>query len=436
MLLFALHRAGVPQLATWKRDCAWLRAIAQRALVLRVALPDVLDVDTLTTECVTIQQLRVLHTLFVAPEPSLTAPLRKVVTVRVGDDATADPPAPLLLMSSDAPRKPSPGGSRTTSVRMPSSLARVPDQPLSPSARALLWLRRLRVGAVKLAAASTRVARTRLSGMLWSDERQQLLGALLAWAKLDEGSLVAEPRDNQLRWRTQHEWDALRANEARLGEKDVMEMRAYQRLSFIFSSCTLRCACMPSRVAAAWLLPAACCLLTARAPSAAARRRQMPAARIGGSPLICCRSCSSPPSVRTRGALATISPDASCFLPAQSRSSRRAPRCRSSRRASSRLQVRACLPACLPATSLLQDVNASGLTHSPALLRSAAGHPAGQTVPQRIRQPAGGAEPDQRACMRRPVSTHTHTQCPGSSHALRLHQIGARSSSSCFVDFY
>jgi hypothetical protein len=107
-------------------------------------------------------------------------------------------------------------------------------------ARAQRWLRRLRVGAVKLARASTRVARTRLSGMLWSDERQLLLGTLLAWAKLDEGSLVAEPQDNQLRWRTQHEWDALRADRARLGDNDVLEQRAFQSLSFLFSSYACR----------------------------------------------------------------------------------------------------------------------------------------------------------------------------------------------------
>jgi hypothetical protein len=257
MLLYALRRAGIPQLAAWKRDCAWLRAIVQRALVLHVVLPDLVEADTLTTECVTLEQLRVLHTFFIEAEPRPVAPLKRVVTIRepepqpepasAGDDAAADPPAPLLLMPS-SPRMASLGGSRTMSVRMPSlAVAHVPDHPLPPGgargdpvARARIWLRRLRTGAAKLARASTRVARTRLSGMLWSSERDLLLGALLAWAKLDEGSLVSEPQDNHLRWRTQHEWDALRDDRARLGEHDVREMRAFQRLSFLFSSYACR----------------------------------------------------------------------------------------------------------------------------------------------------------------------------------------------------
>ncbi len=251
LLLVALRRAGIPQLAKWKRDCAWLRAIVQRALVLHVALPDVVDADTMTIESVTLEQLRVLHTTFISPDKPYVAPaslsLKKTVSVpeiAAADDG-ANPLALVLLMPPLVRAAASLGGSHTMSMRMPSlAVAHVPNYPLpqtlGPVARACVWLRRLRTGSAKLARASTRVLQRRLSGLLWTNERDLLLGALLAWATLDEGSQVSEPQDNKLRWRTQHEWDVLTEAGERLGENDAREMHAFQRLSFLFSSYACR----------------------------------------------------------------------------------------------------------------------------------------------------------------------------------------------------
>jgi hypothetical protein len=70
--LVMLYRAKVPHLAGWKRDCAWLRAIVQRAILMGVAVPGVRDSDNLTTESVSVEALQLLNKLFVAapvPEP-------------------------------------------------------------------------------------------------------------------------------------------------------------------------------------------------------------------------------------------------------------------------------------------------------------------------------------------------------------------------------
>jgi hypothetical protein len=68
-----LYKARVPELAMWKRDCAWLRNIAQRAIVLSVMTTAELDSDSVTTDSVTIEQLRLLHRLFVLCDPAAEA---------------------------------------------------------------------------------------------------------------------------------------------------------------------------------------------------------------------------------------------------------------------------------------------------------------------------------------------------------------------------
>ncbi len=49
-LLYALHRSRVPNLAGWKRDCAWLRALVNRGTVLGLHLETQFNPDAITTE--------------------------------------------------------------------------------------------------------------------------------------------------------------------------------------------------------------------------------------------------------------------------------------------------------------------------------------------------------------------------------------------------
>ena len=84
--LYSLWQAKVPHLARWKRDCAWMRAIAQRALVLGAHTEESFDPDTLTLESISLEHLRVLHRLFVQDQPDatsiagVTVPMRPVPT--------------------------------------------------------------------------------------------------------------------------------------------------------------------------------------------------------------------------------------------------------------------------------------------------------------------------------------------------------------------
>ena len=46
---------------------------------------------------------------------------------------------------------------------------------------------------------------------------------------------MAEPRANQLRWRTRYEWEALQAEGAKLGERDALEQAAFYKYRFVFT---------------------------------------------------------------------------------------------------------------------------------------------------------------------------------------------------------
>jgi hypothetical protein len=83
--LVMLYRAKVPHLAGWKRDCAWLRAIVQRAILMGVAVPGVRDSDNLTTESISVEALQLLNKLFVAaPVPEPPPPAAAQAAPRVG----------------------------------------------------------------------------------------------------------------------------------------------------------------------------------------------------------------------------------------------------------------------------------------------------------------------------------------------------------------
>jgi hypothetical protein len=110
-LLLALRRAGIPELAAWKRDCAWLRAIAQRALVLGAKGVPSSDVDTLTTESIELADLRTLHALFVAPPADEHAAAAAAAAAAVAAEAVmhmqeAGMPPPLPLPAAPTAHKP------------------------------------------------------------------------------------------------------------------------------------------------------------------------------------------------------------------------------------------------------------------------------------------------------------------------------------------
>jgi len=58
---------------------------------------------------------------------------------------------------------------------------------------------------------------------------------LLSWAKHDKSALVAEPRETQLRWRTEYEWNALTDQKAHLGSRDTTELTAFRKYRFLFA---------------------------------------------------------------------------------------------------------------------------------------------------------------------------------------------------------
>jgi hypothetical protein len=219
--LYVLRRARVPELAVWKRDCAWLRAIVQRSLVLG-AKETMCEVDTLTTESVTMEQLRAMHALFIV------APTKEQVP----------------LMQPPPSNKPRPS-SKTT--RLKASTARFGASPdgqveggaakvlLRVARRALALTRHARDVLVALWRSGTKLAQRSVSRMLWTGERELLLKQLLDWAATDEGSGIGEPRDNALHWRTEHDWDGLRAEGALLGPRDAAERDAFLNLRFLFA---------------------------------------------------------------------------------------------------------------------------------------------------------------------------------------------------------
>jgi hypothetical protein len=131
---------------------------------------------------------------------------------------------------------PVPGLSRRASMR---SSMRSVSEPPPPDNRflAVLFHVRQRLGRVAHATQlQAKTMRRTLSAVLYTNERELLLGALLEWAKHDKHALVAPPSNNMLRWRTQHEWQALRASGVSLGERDTTERAAFYKFSFVFAS--------------------------------------------------------------------------------------------------------------------------------------------------------------------------------------------------------
>ena len=457
-IIYSLYTSQVPELAEWKRGCSWLRAIVQRSMVLGVQAPCAFNPDTLTTESITIEHLRLLHRTFVADEalpPEVSAAVHhasissggsqaipftrrqllhavhasavadgeptaahdddvpllasatavavaaaaaepgsrrgtgRMNTTRFGDETASEPGSRRATTRLNVDFPPSPAVSRRGSVRLGgeltlqaqpedvqeeedaqevvpqpaarSSLARVsfmkpvaqdeaaapllaaggeadpprrksmwrvsssqepeeagpvPDRPApavdmpladppnSPVRRRsthvntgaadrfpspgrgsdsdndsdsddddkprsprmlrsvssqllhlqphpahhhphpppVIFMDRLRETYERVrnlmrrfTTTHVRTVRRAMSSIIYKDEREKLTGALIEWAVHDMNSSVLRPHSSMVRWRTMHEWDALRAAGVHLGERDATERGALQKFRFLFA---------------------------------------------------------------------------------------------------------------------------------------------------------------------------------------------------------
>lgn len=265
--VYLLYQAGVPELSKWKRNCGWLRAIAQRALVLGVPMDGLeFDPDTLTLESISTTHLRLLHRVFVNHElaailedkarPSVSTP--SAITERTLAEALREHLPKLRLASvklaaaqdaDGAPQvvgAPKRGASSGEHTRFDLSSPRTKPQRKSTKT---LWeealarrermqtiFAKIRIQLGVAAALKNRGIRRRLSQLFYRNERELLIMQLLDWAKHDKATLVAEPRHNQLRWRTHYEWHSLRVDNVQLSERDQAERNAFFKYRFLFAA--------------------------------------------------------------------------------------------------------------------------------------------------------------------------------------------------------
>ena len=268
--IYALYRAHVPELAVWKRDNAWLRSIVHRSLIIGVVTEFEFDPDTITCDSITLPHLRLLHKIFVSNElleeveeqDELGKPRRSVrlasfslpgtegmaACLPSADVSAAALPAPAddesladdsLAVVEHAPNV---GRAYTSTESERASLSasktksiNVPQQSEAGSRLALL-MRQVRLQVAVVSALKGATMRRTFSSLFWKTERDLLLLQLLSWAKHDKSTLVAEPRETQLRWRTEYEWRALTEQKAHLGSRDTTELIAFRKYRFLFAS--------------------------------------------------------------------------------------------------------------------------------------------------------------------------------------------------------
>ena len=232
-----LYKARVPELAMWKRDCSWLRNIAQRAIVLSIMTTAEIDSDSVTTDSITLEQLRLLHRVFVLcdPVPEAEEPAQ-FGALALADGAHEAHMLPAPTDGAAATPAAIPGvPTQSTTRRKPQT----PPPPL-PDNPVLALFVRLQRKVAKASRLRSHTMRKTLSSYFYKNEREQLLMELLDWAKQDKTSLVAEPRSNALRWRTEHEWVQLQLDGVPLSSLDAAERAAFYRYSFLFSSYAIR----------------------------------------------------------------------------------------------------------------------------------------------------------------------------------------------------
>ena len=379
-MLYFMWRCRVPELAKWKSDCAWLRSIAQRAMIIGASpRSESFDPDSITTESISLEHLRALHGLFVVPATTAAEELYKTKTAKPkalehissqenrtqavnggdhraltaltvrhrtegqtvrflsdfqdsetpksdlatqreevaehGSDAVApdevptdddehevDPPPDGNGIEAEPTARQLVSGTLVTSgalgVPPATRLALLHSQAADahPAAAASgpvvrrRWSTRLQRGGrgstlrstsenwfvaffrrvqeeiglevTRIATQRAKTLRRTLTSMLYNNERSLLLHSLLEWAKHDKHCLVSEPRHNQMRWRTHHEWQALKLGNIALGDHDGAEragmrvyaalpcacfrsharrsLAAYYKFSFLFSGYSVR----------------------------------------------------------------------------------------------------------------------------------------------------------------------------------------------------
>ena len=144
--------------------------------------------------------------------------------------------------SDDNPRSPGAGPRMLRSVS--SQLLHMQPHPAHhhPHPPPVLFMDRLREAyervrklAHRFTSTHVRTVRRAMSSMIYKDEREKLTGALIEWAVHDMNSSVLRPHSSMVRWRTMHEWDALRAAGVHLGERDATERGALQKFRFLFA---------------------------------------------------------------------------------------------------------------------------------------------------------------------------------------------------------
>jgi hypothetical protein len=241
VIVYLLYRSRVPDLAVWKRECAWLRNVAQRAVIVGAKTEREFDPDTITTESITLEHLRMLHRLFVEGELDEEGLTRAsalpgvLVLPKTLEERSMHGSMHGSVSVHHAPRRTSDGTrrARLSATSVPSALLSAVTPP-SNRLFALLAVAKAQITtASKLRSKSIR--RTLSTMLAGRNERDHLLHQLLEWAKHDKSSLISEPRDNQLRWRSQFEWQALREEEAHLGARDTTERAAYFKFRFLFA---------------------------------------------------------------------------------------------------------------------------------------------------------------------------------------------------------
>ena len=230
-ILITLRRAGVPHLAGWKRDCAWLRAIVQRGMMQGMSAHFVAsDGDTITTESITDEQLRLLH-LLVVKGGGEDAPTERALQPYRGASGGTAPVAGDSSMAGDG----------STWSRLRGLFAQAQEPPAPPAPRAVprtssLISRRSSLRVLGPPGLSRRSTKASFTALFWNSERELLLAQLLDWAKQDTRSVIGQPRHTQLRWRSQADWQALAADGAQLGAHDAAERAAFFKYRFLFAA--------------------------------------------------------------------------------------------------------------------------------------------------------------------------------------------------------
>jgi hypothetical protein len=78
-MIYFMWRSRVPELASWKSECAWLRSIVHRAMVIGASpRSESFDPDSISTDSITVEHLRVLHGLFVSPSSTAAEEVLKI----------------------------------------------------------------------------------------------------------------------------------------------------------------------------------------------------------------------------------------------------------------------------------------------------------------------------------------------------------------------